>query len=136
LAASDLTTHRFSLRTLRLATALVAVGFVVDAVRGAAWGRLAQAVLIAGVVALGVSVLWVVTVGISFGDVLLLTLTVLIPAWLSPRAVVITILAALVVGGTVAVAQRVGRSRKPSSSAGVALGPALLAGWTIGVVVG
>jgi hypothetical protein len=92
--------------------------------------------LIAGVVALGVSVLWVVTVGISFGDVLLLTFTVLIPAWLSPRAVVITILAAVVIGGSVALAQRIGRSKKPSSSAGVAFGPALLVGWAIGVVVG
>jgi hypothetical protein len=136
LAASDLTTHRFSLRTLRLATALVAVGFIVDAVRGAAWGRLAEALLVAGVVALGVSIVWLVTVGISFGDVLLLTFAVLIPAWLSPRAVVITILAAVVIGGAAAVAQRIGRSEKPSSPAGVALGPALLAGWTIGVVVG
>jgi hypothetical protein len=136
LAASDLTTHRFSLRTLRLATALVAVGFIADAERGAAWGRLAGALLIAGAVALGVAVLRVVTVGISFGDVLLLTFTVLIPAWLSPRSVVITILAAIVIGGAVAVAQRAGRSKKPSSPVGVALGPALLAGWAIGVVVG
>ena len=101
--------------------------------RGAAWRKRS---LIAGIVAGRGLCVGVVTAGISFGDVLLLTFAVLVPAWLSPRAVVITILAAVVIGGAVAVAQRVGRPEKPSPPRGVGFGPALLAGWAIGVVVG
>ena len=135
LAASDLTTHRFSLKTLRLATALVVAGFVVDAIRASTWDRLVATVAVAGLVALAVLVLWLSTAGIALGDVLLLTFAVLVPAWLSPWAAGATILVTLMVGGAVAVVQRHGRS-EGGSPATVALGPALLAGWVIAVVVG
>jgi len=135
LAASDLTTHGFSLKTLRLATALVATGLVVDTMRSSAWDRLVATVAVAGLVALAVLALWLSTVGIALGDVLLLTFAVLVPAWLSPWAAGVTILVTLVVGGAVAVIQRHGRpvGRSPAT---VALGPALLAGWAVGVMVG
>lgn len=135
LASSDLTTHRFSLKTLSLATAFVVVGLVVDSMRSSDWDRLAAAAAVAGVVAVAVLALWVNTAGIAFGDVLLLTFAVLVPAWLSARAAVATILVTLVLGGTVVVVQRYGR-RAGRSPATVALGPALLAGWAVGVVVG
>ena len=135
LAASDLTTHRFSLKTLRLATALVVAGFVVDAMRASAWDRLVATVAVAGLVALAVLALWLSTAGIALGDVLLLTFAVLVPAWLSPWAAGATILVTLVVGGAIAVIQRHGRpaGRSPAT---VALGPALLVGWAVGVMVG
>lgn len=135
LAASDLTTHRFSLKTLRLATALVVTGLVIDAMRASAWDRLVPTVAVAGLVALAVLALWLSTPGIALGDVLLLTFAVLVPAWLSPSAAGVTILVTLVLGGAVAVIQRHGRplGRSPAT---VALGPALLAGWAAGVTVG
>lgn len=135
LAASDLTTHRFSLKTLRLAAALVVAGFVVDAIRASTWDRLVATVAVAGLVALAVLVLWLSTAGIALGDVLLLTLAVLVPAWLSPWAAGVTILVTLVVGGAIAVIQRHGRPAG-RSAATVALGPALLVGWAVGVMVG
>lgn len=67
LAASDLTTHRFSLKTLRLATALVAGGLVVDTRRSSAWERLVAGVAVAGLVALAVLALWLSTAGIAPG---------------------------------------------------------------------
>lgn len=135
LAASDLTTHRFSLKTLRLSTALVLVGLVVDTVRASAWDRLVATVTVAGIVALAVLALWLSSAGIALGDVLLLTFAVLVPAWLSAWAAGAAVLVAVIVGGAVAVIQRHGR---PAGSfpATVALGPALLAGWVVAVVVG
>lgn len=135
LASSDLRTHRFSLKTLRLATAFVVLGLLVDALRSSAWDRLVATAAMAGIVALAVLALWLSTSGIALGDVLLLTFAVLVPAWLSPWAAGATILAALVVGGAVAVVQRY---RRPVdvSPATVALGPALLAGWVVGMMVG
>lgn len=135
LAASDLTTHRFSLRTLRLATAFVVVGLVVDSMRSSDWDRLIATGAVAGVVAVTVLALWLNTSGIAFGDVLLLTFAVLVPAWLSPWAAVATVLIALVVGGAAAMIQRHGRPAGRSPVA-VALGPALLAGWVAAMVVG
>jgi len=135
LAASDLTTHRFSLKTLRLATAFVVASLVVDSMRSSDWDRLIATGAVAGVVAVTVLALWLNTSGIAFGDVLLLTFAVLVPAWLSPWAAVATVLIALVVGGTTAMIQRHGRpaGRSPVT---VALGPALLAGWVAAMVVG
>lgn len=135
LAASDLATHRFSLRTLRLSTALVVVGLGVDSVRSSDWDRLIATAATAGVVAVTVLALWLSTSGIAFGDVLLLTFTVVVPAWLSPWAAMATILSALVVGGAVQMIHRYGRpaDRSPVT---VALGPALVAGWVTAVVVG
>lgn len=135
LAASDLTTHRFSLKTLRLSTAFVVASLVVDSMRSSDWDRLIATGAVAGVVAVTVVALWLTTSGIAFGDVLLLTFAVLVPAWLSPWAAVATILIALVVGGATAMIQRHGRpaGRSPVT---VALGPALLAGWVAAMVVG
>lgn len=135
LAASDLRTHRFSLKTLRLATAFVAAGLVVDSMRSSDWGRLLATGVVAGVVAVAVLALWVNTPGIAFGDVLLLTFAVLVPAWLSPWAAAATVLVALVVGGAAATIKRRGR-RAGRSPVTVALGPALLAGWVAAMVVG
>lgn len=134
LAASDLATHRFSLKTLRLATALVVAGLVIDAMRSSAWDRLVATVAVTGLVAFALLALWFITPGVALGDVLLLTFAVLVPAWLSPWAAGTTILVAVVVGGAVAVVQRHGRppGRSPAT---VALGPALLAGWVGAVVI-
>ena len=134
LAASDLRTHRFSLKTLRLATAFVAASLVVDSMRSSDWDRLLATVAVAGVVAATVLALWFNTTGIAFGDVLLLTFAVLVPAWLSPWAAVATILIAVLVGGAATTIQR---HRPPGRSpVTVALGPALLAGWVAAMVVG
>ena len=135
LAASDLTTHRFSLKTLRLATAVVVAGLVVDSMRASDWDRLIATAVVAGVVATTVLALWLNTAGIAFGDVLLLTFAVLVPAWLSPWAAVVTVLIALVVGGAAAMIQRHGRPPGRSPVA-VAFAPALLTGWVAAMVVG
>ena len=85
--------------------------------------------------AVTVLALWFNTSGIAFGDVLLLTFAVLVPAWLSPWAAVATVLIALVVGGAAVMIQRHGRPPGQSPMA-VAFAPALLAGWVAAMVVG
>lgn len=135
LAASDLTTHRFSLKTLGRTVALVVAGLVVDTARSSAWNRLVATVVVAGLVGFSFLALWLSTGGVAFGDVLLLTSAVLVPAWLSPRAAGATVLVTLVVGGAIAMVRRHGRPAGASATT-VALGPPLLAGWAVGVVVG
>lgn len=98
------------------------------------WDRLLATGAVAGVVAVTVLALWLTTAGIAFGDVLLLTFAVLVPAWLSPWAAVATVLIALVLGGAAAMAERYGRPAGQAPE--VALGPALLAGWVAAMVVG
>lgn len=123
-AAADLATHRFSLKTLRLATALVVAGLVIDATRASAWDRLIAAVAVTGLMGFVLLALWFITPGIALGDVLMLTFAVLVPAWLSPWAAGTTILVAVLVGGARAIWTRPTRtmqaSRIPTSGAKMA----------------
>lgn len=135
LAASDLATRRFSPASLRAASALVAAGLVLDTARGSAWDRLAMAAAVSVVVALAMLALWVGTRGVAFGDVLLVTFAVAVPAWLSPQAAGLTVVVALVVAGTI-VLVRPRRQSEGLASGTIALGPALLAGWVVAMVVG
>lgn len=133
LAASDLASRRFSLRALRVSSVLVGAGLVIDSGRTAAWDRLLAAVVVTGLVGLTLLGAWLSTRGIAFGDVLLTTFAVAVPAWLSPSAAIVTVLAALVTAlGMVLVR----RKRDTSNASGVPLGPALLAGWVFAMVVG
>jgi hypothetical protein len=134
-AATDLAARRFSLTFLRAASALVVAGLLLDAARGSAWDRLAVAATVSIGVAVAMLVLWVGTRGVAFGDVLLVTFAVAVPAWLSPRAAGLTVLVALVVAAAVVLVRP--RPQSEAVAAGtVALGPALLAGWVVAMVVG
>lgn len=133
LAASDLATRRFSLRTLRVSSALVGAGLVLDSGRTEAWDRLVAAVVVTGLVGLALLGAWLGTRGIPFGDVLLTTFAVAVPAWLSPSAAIATVLAALVVALGMVLVRSV---RDTKDAPGVPLGPALLAGWVFAMVVG
>jgi prepilin signal peptidase PulO-like enzyme (type II secretory pathway) len=73
---------------------------------------------------------WSLTRGIALGDVKLLALAAFVPAWLSARAVLVTIAAALVVG------LRASRGRAIARTASIAFGPPLLVGWLVGVMTG
>lgn len=133
LAASDVATRRFSLRALRVSSVLVGAGLILDSERTEAWDRLVIASVVTCLIGLAVLGGWLGTRGIAFGDVLLTTFAVAVPAWLSPSAAVMTVLAALVVAlGMVLVR----RARDTGDAQGVPLGPALLAGWVFAMVVG
>ena len=133
-AASDLATRRFSLRTLQVSSVLVGIGLVLDSRRGAAWDRLLVAGVVTALIGIGLLGAWLGTRGIAFGDVLLTTFAVAVPAWLSPRAAFVTVLGAVLVTFVVILARRTRDSSE--SSAGLAFGPALLAGWLVAMVVG
>lgn len=135
LAASDLAARRFSLAVLRAASALVAAGLLLDAALGAAWGRLAIAAAVTGLTGVSMLALWMVARAVAFGDVLLVTFSVAVPAWLSPRAAGLTVLVALLVSAAV-VLVRPRRQSEGFAAGTVALGPALLAGWVVAMVVG
>lgn len=133
LAASDSRTRRFSLKTLRVSSVLVAVGLVLDSSRASAWDRLVVAAVVTAILGAAFAGAWLGTRGIAFGDVLLTTFAVAVPAWLSPLAAGVTILVGLLAASAMVVARRLGAERDPT---GVALGPALLVGWAVAMVVG
>lgn len=135
LAASDFAARRFSLTLLRAASALVVAGLLFDAARGPAWGRLVIAAAVTGLMGVAMIALWMVARGVAFGDVLLVTFSVAVPAWLSPRAAGLTLLVALVVAAAV-VLVRPRRESEGLATGTMALGPALLAGWVVAMVVG
>lgn len=133
LAASDITTHRFSLRTLRLASIIVCGALIVDSARFGSWNRLLTAGAVTALVCAALAGTWLVTRGIAFGDVLLTTFAVAVPAWLSPGAAAVTVVASVLAAFVTVLVRRIRRSDGPS---GVALGPALVAGWIVAMVVG
>lgn len=134
LAISDLAAKRFSLTLLRAASALVIVGLLLDAARASAWNRLAIAVAITGLTGVAMLASWLVARGVAFGDVLLVTFAVAVPAWLSPRAASVTVLVALVVAAAVVLVRP--REQSEGATGTIALGPALLVGWVVAMVVG
>ena len=135
LAASDLMVHRFSLRTLNLAALLTSTCLVVESLRAPANDQLVVATALTGLVAIAAFMVWVGTSGVAFGDVLLLSFAVVLPAWLSPRSAAVAVAVAVATAGAVAMWQR--HRRAVADPAGtVALGPALLMGWVVAVVVG
>jgi len=133
LAASDLATRRFSLRTLRLSAVLVGVSIVLDSRRAEAWDRLFVAVFVTVLVGAVLLAAWLGTRGIAFGDVLLTTYAVAVPAWLSPKAAAVTVVVGLLAASVMIAVRRLTRTHQPS---GLAIGPALLAGWVVAAVVG
>lgn len=133
IAASDLATRRFSLRALWVSSVLVGIGLVLDSGRDAAWDRLLVGGVVTALIGIGLLGAWLGTRGIAFGDVLLTTFAVAVPAWLSPRAAFVTVLAAVLATFVVILVRR---RRDSSESTGLAFGPALLAGWLVAMVVG
>lgn len=134
LASSDLRTRRFSLSTLRASAVLVAVGLVVDSSRAAAWDRLVVAAAVTALVAAALAGAWLGTRGIAFGDVLLTSFAVAVPAWLSPRAAAVTVFVGVLAAALLVLVRRVWADHRTSGT--VAFGPALLAGWAVAMVVG
>lgn len=81
----------------------------------------------------GALLMWIAVSGIAFGDVLLLTYTAVVPAWVSPASAMVTIVATFLVAGAVVIIRRLAcRDALPGAS--VALAPPLLAGWLIGLM--
>lgn len=132
LAASDITTRRFSLRTLGVASVLVSVGLLLDSGRASDWDRLLVAFVVTALAATALTAAWLGTKGIAFGDVLLTAFAVAVPAWVSPRAAGVTVLVGLLAAFVMVVVRRM---RRDDHSGGVAFGPALLAGWVVAMVV-
>lgn len=133
LAASDLTTHRFSIRTLRLSSVVVGAALVIDSGRAEAWDRLAVAGIVTSLVGAALLGAWLGTQGIAFGDVLLTAFAVVVPAWLSPRAAAVTVIVGILGALGMVLSRRVRAVGEPG---GVAFGPALFAGWVVAMVVG
>ena len=135
LAWSDLTTRRFSLRLLAGATLAVSVVIAAEATRRGTIRHVLGALAVLAVVLVSVGLGWLATRGVSFGDVLLVGFAALVPAWMSPAAVLLMVGSAFVAAGAVVVARRL-RYGQPAHGAAVALGPALLVGWLVGVSFG
>lgn len=134
-ARSDQATHRFSLRELRVLALIVALCIVLDTARSSDWRQWGITLAVGGLTVLAVLLFWLTTSAVAFGDVVLVAFALPVPASVSPRAVGTMLFVALVAAGGTGVIQRVRRTTI-SATDGVALGPALLAGWVVGVMVG
>jgi hypothetical protein len=134
-ARSDLATHRFSLRELRALAPIVALCMVLDAARSSEWRRLGVTLAVGGLTVLAVLLLWLTTRVVAFGDVVLVAFALPVTASVSPRAVGTMLVVAIIAAGGTGVVRRVHRTTI-SATNGVALGPGLLAGWVVGVMVG
>jgi leader peptidase (prepilin peptidase)/N-methyltransferase len=133
-AATDLATHRFSVRALGVASALVALALIFDAAASGAWSRLGFAAAGTAVSAVLLIATWVGTRGLAFGDVLLVTFAVAVPLYVSALAAAVALGAAsLAAAGLVAMRAAVLGADRPAT---VPLAPALLVGWLVGLVVG
>lgn len=133
-AASDLTTHRFSTHRLGITGGLAAAVLLIDTAVDGTWARLAFAMAATAGVAALLTVTWLVTRGLAFGDVLLVAFTLAIPLYMSVLAAAVTSGVAVLAAAAV-VAVRVVRLG-PDRPSTIALAPALLVGWLAGVIVG
>ena len=133
-AASDLTTHRFSVRTLGLVSVTVAAALIADAVVSHSWHHLVVAAVGTATASTLLLFTWLASAGVAFGDLLLGAFTVVVPFYLSLTAAAITVLVALVSAAAFVLARAAWSGRSHSEL--VPLAPALLVGWTCGVVVG
>ena len=134
LAASDLLTRRISLRLLGFASIVVTLAIVAEAtVHGTPAQLVREFVTVASLVGV-LTVGWRLTSGVAFGDVLLLGFAALVPAWVAPIAVVWMIAGTVTALALVVIWRRLRRTDMIEST--LALGPALLAGWLLGVAVG
>lgn len=99
------------------------------------YGRQLVAALMSGVVVGAVFLLLGLTIpsGMGGGDIVIATAIGMLLGWLGPHALVVGLAAGLGIAVLIAVV-RVWRTRTLNSP--VPIGPALLAGWFIGVVVG
>jgi hypothetical protein len=133
-AATDLGTHRFSTRALGGAAALVALALTVDAAADGTSSRLVLTAVGSAVTATLLTVVWFVTPGLAFGDVLLVTFTVAVPLHMSALAVAVALGVALFAAAAIVVVRVAWRGADRPAT--VPLAPALLIGWLAGVVVG
>ncbi|HRD99986.1 MAG TPA: hypothetical protein PLV68_01740 [Ilumatobacteraceae bacterium] len=133
-AATDLSTHHFSLRTLGWASSFVVAALIADSIVLVSWDRLGVALVGSAAVAIVLVVGWLGTAGLAFGDVLLVPFAIALPLYLSALGAAVTVGVALVAAALSAVLQavRVGVNR----SRAVPLAPPLLLGWITGVMVG
>ena len=135
LAWSDLEGRRFSLRLLGGTTLAVCAVIGVEAIERGATRRLVDGLLTLSVLLVVAALGWLATRGVSFGDVLLVGFAALVPAWMSPAAVVLMVGSAFVAAGAMVAARRL-RFGTVVHGAAVAFGPALVVGWLVGVSFG
>lgn len=135
LAWSDLASRRFSLRLLGGATVTVCATIGAEAIERGATHRLLDGLLTLSALIVLVALGWLLTEGVSFGDVLLVSFAALVPAWMSPAAVALMVGSAFVAAGAMVVARRL-RAGEAVLNDAVAFGPALVVGWLVGVSFG
>jgi hypothetical protein len=133
-AATDLSTRRFSIRTLGIASLLVALALGANAAAEGSLTRLT--VVLSGTAAVGglLGLVWLAIGGLAFGDVLLVAFTISVPLHVSARAAAVTISVALAAAALTVLARAV--MQRSTRGRSVALAPALLVGWVCGLVVG
>lgn len=126
-AVRDLSERRVPTGLVLVAIAVVPPLLLIDAAQQgstrAGLGSLALGFAAAATVAL----IWLCTPGIAFGDVIMLTAAILIPARLGLAAIVVLMTASLVVASGMVAARRLSSAERGTAT--VAFAPALFLGW-------
>lgn len=133
LAASDMATRRVPRTIVAYTTACMLVAALVDAVRLSEMNRFLTALGLATLVGLVAGSVWLVSSGIAFGDVKLLTLAAFVPAWLRASAVVTVVAVAFLAAALYVLIERM-QHGEITAKATIAFGPPLLVGWLVGVL--
>lgn len=132
LAVSDTESRRLPREVFRWTIRAALVAAVVDVARAGTGRQAFEAILVAEIVGFFAFALWAATGGIAFGDVKLLTLAAVVPAWRAPHRVEVLVVGA-VIAAFVVVMFRWLRHGFPDRGASMAFAPPVLVGWILAV---
>lgn len=135
LAVSDAASRRLPRRTFALTLKAALLVGITDVVRTGRAMDAFVALTMAEMVGLGALALWAITGGIAFGDVKLIGLAALIPAWRSPQRIGTMLVVAITVSLCV-VLVRWWRQGFAEPGGTIAFGPPVLVGWIAAAVAG
>ncbi len=132
LAVADHESRRLPREVFRWTTYGALLCAIVDVVRAGTGMPAVIALTLAEIVGFFALALWAITGGIAFGDVKLITLAAVIPAWRSPQRIQVFVVAAVIVAFFIVVVRE---SRKGYLDTGdtIAFAPPILVGWILAV---
>jgi hypothetical protein len=134
LAVSDAESRRLPRRTFNRTIQATLVAGAIDVARSGHGRDAVMALVLAELVAVTALALWAITGGIAFGDVKLIGLAALIPAWRSPQQIG-TLLVVAIIASLGVVIVRWWRQGYAEPGGTIAFGPPVLIGWIVASAV-
>ena len=134
LAVSDAESRRLPRRTFNRTVQATLVAAAIDVTLAGSGVDAVMALMMAELVAIAALAVWAITGGIAFGDVKLIGLAALIPAWRSPQRIG-TLLVVAIIASLCVVLVRWRRQGYTEPGGTIAFGPPVLIGWIVASAV-